>query len=658
MTEQERRTTSGASTDVARPWWFVYGLAASLTIATLFVRFGAGVAFGSRPLMILFMLPIIVSAYVGGDGPGIFATALSSVCIDVFLLPRRPGAPLGEIHDLLQLLVFTANGVLVSVVCESLHRSRREVEKRRAQEVTAREALRESEQNLSVTLNSIGDGLIATDAGGRIVRLNPVAARMLGCPEDEARGRLLGDVVQIVDEDTGASAEDPVQRVLREGIVVVATSSRAALVARDGTRRPIAHSGAPIRTPGGATRGVVLVFRDMTEERAGERTLRQTEEQLRQAQKMEAVGRLAGGVAHDFNNLLSVVISFSTLGLESVQPGDPLAEDLAQILAAGQRAAELTRQLLAFSRQQVLAPVVLDLNEVTANIDRMLRRLIGEDVELRHAPATDLGRVKVDRGQIEQVIMNLAVNARDAMPDGGLLTVETANATLDEGYARAHVGVTAGPYVMLAVTDTGIGMDPETQARAFDPFFTTKGPGKGTGLGLSTVFGIVQQSGGHIWVYSEPGKGTTFKLYFPRSNEDATRTASATAELAPSGGAETILFVEDNTQLRSLGRLILERSGYQVIEAEGGEEALLFCERFSGRIDLLVTDVVMPKMNGRQLAERLAALRPGLTVLYMSGYTDDTIVHHGVLDAGIHFLQKPITPQNLLRKVRDVLDQR
>jgi CheY-like chemotaxis protein len=373
---------------------------------------------------------------------------------------------------------------------------------------------------------------------------------------------------------------------------------------------------------------------------------------------MEAIGRLAGGVAHDFNNLLSVVLSYSAFALASLDDGDSVAADVREIQSAGKRAADLTRQLLAFSRQQMLAPAVVDLNDVVAHMDTMLRRLIGEDVDLRTVTPPYIGKVKVDRGQIEQVIMNLAINARDAMLNGGTLTIETAGVFLDERYASTHVGVKVGPHVLLSVTDNGVGIPPEVQGRIFEPFFTTKERGKGTGLGLATVFGIVKQSGGGIAVHSEPGAGTTFKVYLPRVGVGPP-VEWRPSQAPPSGamrGSETILLVEDEERVRSLVRTILRRHGYQVLEAQSGGDALLICEQYIASIDLLLTDVVMPRMSGRQLAERLRTVRPAMKVLFMSGYTDTAIVNRGVLDPGLAFLQKPITPETLTHKIREVLD--
>ena len=385
--------------------------------------------------------------------------------------------------------------------------------------------------------------------------------------------------------------------------------------------------------------------------------LHHTENQLVQSQKLEAVGRLAGGISHDFNNLLTVILGYTDISKRNLKEGDPLLRNLEEISKASERAASLTRQLLAFSRKQVMQPKVFDMNTVVSDLRKMLRRMIGEDVELRVSLEPELGNIKADPVQLEQVIMNLVVNARDAMPKGGKLSIETSNIYLDEAYAREHVSVVPGEYVMLAISDTGCGMDEETRQQIFEPFFTTKEPGKGTGLGLSMVYGIVRQSGGNIWVYSEEGTGTTFKIYFPRVTAAAQEYKRTNGFVEAPTGCETILLVEDAGLVRTLARQVLETAGYCVLEAASAEAALKVCDSINGtRIDLLLTDVVMPGMSGNDMSKILLARQPDMPVLYMSGYTDDAIVQHGVLEPGINFLQKPFTPAALAMKVREVLD--
>ncbi|HKV24432.1 MAG TPA: ATP-binding protein [Candidatus Acidoferrum sp.] len=382
------------------------------------------------------------------------------------------------------------------------------------------------------------------------------------------------------------------------------------------------------------------------------------EEQLRQSQKMEAIGQLAGGIAHDFNNLLTVIKGYVRMILESHASDGDVRLFAEHIDSAAERAASLTRHLLAFSRKQVMQPKVIDLNSLISNLDKMLRRVIGEHIEMLTVPAKKIGPIKADPGQIEQVLMNLVVNARDAMPNGGKITVETADIFLDEQYTRDHEGLQPGPYVMLAVSDTGMGMDAATKSRIFEPFFTTKELGRGTGLGLSTVYGIVKQSGGHIWVYSEPGCGTTFKVYFSRVEETPEAIPRPQVFSGAVKGRETILVVEDDPAVRELTRSALTASGYSVIAAANGQEVSELCARNSESIQLLLTDVVMPGMNGRQVAEMVCARWPRIRVLFMSGYAENSIVHHGVLDTGIFFLPKPFTPSVLTSKVREVLDDK
>jgi PAS domain S-box-containing protein len=419
---------------------------------------------------------------------------------------------------------------------------------------------------------------------------------------------------------------------------------------KDGTNTVVRVSGRAV-SDGDKGTAFELFTEDVTERRM-------LEQQLRQSQKMEAVGRLAGGIAHDFNNLLMVISGYSEFLLDRLGPEPALRAPAQEIASAAGRATSLTRQLLAFSRKQMMAPKILDLNGIVTENLKMLTRMIGEDIDLVMVPASGLGAVRADAGQIEQVIMNLAVNARDAMPSGGKLTIETSNVSLDEEYARFHAPLRPGDYVMLTISDTGLGMDAETQSHIFEPFFTTKGL-KGTGLGLSTVYGIIKQSGGYIWVYSEPDKGTTFKIYLPRVAE---RVESLPQFVAPADsvaaepGTETILLVEDEANLRYLARQFLEKQGYRVIEAADGVVAVQIAVAHSGVIHLLLTDVIMPGMNGRELAQRMAEIRPNTKVLYMSGYTENVIGHNGTLDAGVRLLQKPFTLRDLKSKVREVLD--
>ncbi|MET0594315.1 MAG: ATP-binding protein [Polyangiaceae bacterium] len=396
---------------------------------------------------------------------------------------------------------------------------------------------------------------------------------------------------------------------------------------------------------------------ELEERKRTEAALQRTEHQLRQSQKMDAVGQLAGGIAHDFNNLLSVIMSFSSLAAADLPQGDPRRDDIEEIYKAGERAAALTKRLLTFSRQQMLEPKVVDLGEVAKGMEMMLRRIIGEDMQLEMFISNELFPTFADAGQIEQVLMNLVVNGRDAMPKGGKLTVEATNVHLAGDYTSTHLGVADGDYVMLAVSDTGTGMDKETQARIFEPFFTTKEKGKGTGLGLSTVYGIVKQSGGHVWVYSELGEGTTFKVYLPKCSEARQATAAAVPVVTRLAGSETILVVEDDEQVRIAVRGILRRNGYQVIEAKRASEAVAVCESQSPKIDLVLTDVVMPEMSGMQLVEKLRDIRPDLRVVCMSGYAGEAAVRHGLVESGVAFVQKPLTPEVLLVKVRQVLEQ-
>jgi PAS domain S-box-containing protein len=417
---------------------------------------------------------------------------------------------------------------------------------------------------------------------------------------------------------------------------------------KDGEKIWVEITGTPFRDPEGKVIGTLGALTDISERKA-------LQEQLLQSQKMDAVGRLAGGVAHDFNNLLTAIKGFTELLLLDFEEVDPRRTFITEIQAAANRAASLTRQLLAFSRKQVLQPRVLDLNASVVDMEKMLRRLIGEDVTLETALDSKPTRVKADPGQVEQVILNLAVNARDAMPDGGRITVATSSARLTPEQMPRHAGVEAGPFAILTVTDTGTGMDEATRGRVFEPFFTTKEQGKGTGLGLSTVYGIVQQSGGFIELESEIDVGTTFRIFLPQVDEKVEK-AVPRAPVGKVEGSETVLLVEDEIAVRVLVRRVLDRAGYRVFEAASGPDALALLERINTPIDILLTDVVMPGMSGRVLADQLCARIPSLRVLFMSGYTDEAIVHHGVLDPGVAFLEKPFTPDILLLRLREVLE--
>ena len=503
-------------------------------------------------------------------------------------------------------------------------------------------ALRASEASYSALVERAPLGIYRSTPTGRFLSANAALARMLGydSPEHLLTLDMARDVYADPEERRRLVEQDTyTDRVYDE---LEATWKR-----KDGARIRVQLSVRASRDKDGRVEFYEAFVRDIT-------TQRQLEAQLAQAQKMEAIGRLAGGVAHDFNNLLTVILSYSDLLLEDLPAGSADRDDVTQIRKAAQGASELTRQLLAFSRQQVLQPKVVDLNTAVSGIERLLARVLREDIKLRCALAPDAGTIRVDPGQLEQVLMNLAVNARDAMPQGGLLTIETANVDLDAEYLQAHAMAKPGRYVMLAVTDTGVGMDAATQARIFEPFFTTKEVGKGTGLGLATVQGIVQQSGGFIWVYSEPDHGTVFKIYLPLVDEPVSQTERATAE--DTRGTETVLVAEDVTAVRAVTREMLRRYGYTVLEAADGATALEVAANFKEPIHLLLTDVVMPDLNGRDLAARLQAARADLKVLFMSGYTDDAVVRHGILQQGIAYLQKPFTPESLARKVRTVLD--
>jgi len=505
----------------------------------------------------------------------------------------------------------------------------------------AERALRDANEHLAAVIQSSPLAIYTLDPTSTVRTWNRAAEALYGWPAEEVIGRPLPTVAQDMEDHLRMR-----DRALRgEAVRGVEVTRRR----KDGASINISLSVAPLHDAAGRVTGILSIAADLTE-------MRQLEVQYRQAQKMEAVGRLAGGIAHDFNNLLTAIIGTTSLVLEDMGLESRARLDIQEIEKAAKRAAGLTRQLLIFSRQQVLEPRALDLNALVGNLEKMLHRLIGEDIELRTKPGAPLGAVRADPGQLEQAIVNLVVNARDAMPQGGRLTIETADVEFDRSYVAAHVPFQPGPYVLLAISDTGVGMDGATKARLFEPFFTTKEPGRGTGLGLATVYGIVKQSGGYVWAYSELGHGTTFKIYLPRVAETPERPESATGTPTPVRGSETVLVVEDQEEVRKLTQRVLEGRGYAVLAARNGAEALEIVARHPTRIHLMITDVVMPGMNGRELAELACARRSDLKVLYVSGYTGEAVLQHRLLEAGVAFLQKPFTPDALARKTREVLD--
>src|SRR5579863_8720380 len=578
----------------------------------------------------VFAVAVMVSAWYGGWKPGLVATSFA-LTVSAYFSFTSEQTPAQFRSTMIRLALFV---ILAALICW-LNAALR----------SAQEELRRSEVNFRSLVTHAPYGICRCDFTGKLLDANPVLLSMLG----------YSTVQELVGTHLGALYEDT-QRWFDLADHLRTTVPFNGLIVewkrKDGTVTVVRVSG---RAVSNGIKGTTfeLFAEDVTERRA-------LEQQLRQSQKMEAIGRLAGGIAHDFNNLLMVISGYSEFLLDRLGPEPTLRNPAQEISNAAARASSLTRQLLAFSRKQMLAPKILDLNDIVTENIKMLTRVIGEDIDLVMVPAAGLGAVRADAGQIEQVIMNLAVNARDAMPSGGKLTIETSNIALDAEYARFHAPLQPGNYVMLAISDTGAGMDSETQSRIFEPFFTTKGP-KGTGLGLSTVYGIVKQSGGYIWVYSELGKGTTFKIYFPRLSEVVEAPAQSVAAVSSESvraepGTETILLVEDEANLRYLARQFLEKQGYRVIEAADGAVGMQIAVAHEGVIHLLLTDVIMPGMNGRELAQRISEIRPHTKVLYMSGYTENVIGRNGTLDAGIHLLQKPFTLRELKNTVREVLD--
>jgi len=582
----------------------------------------------SESRLALFGVAVMVSAWYGGWKPGVVATAFA-LTVSAYFSLNGEHSPAQLRTAIVRLSLFFFVAMLICWLNAALR--------------SAQENLRHSELNFRSLVTNAPYGICRCDSTGKILDANPAFLELLGhTTVAELIGRhifglyadndewfALADFLRSAEPFKGLTAE---WKRKNDTTTVVRISGRSVANGRDG-----------------------LVFElfaeDVTERRA-------LEQQLRQSQKMEAVGRLAGGIAHDFNNLLMVISGYSEFLLERLGAEPHLRGPAQEIASAAERASSLTRQLLAFSRKQMLTPRIVNLNDVATENLKMLTRMIGEDIDLVMVPGKSLWPIRADAGQIDQVIVNLAVNARDAMPSGGKLTIETNNVTLDEDYARFHAPLRPGDYVMVAISDTGAGMDSETQSHIFEPFFTTKGT-RGTGLGLSTVYGIVKQSGGYIWVYSEVGKGTTFKIYLPRvasTGETAAQVAAPVEYRKVEPGTETILLVEDEANLRYLARQYLEKQGYKVIEAADGAVAMQIAVAHEAVIHLLLTDVIMPGMNGRELAQRIAEIRPNVKILYMSGYTENVIGHNGMLDAGVRLLQKPFNLRDLKSKVREVLD--
>lgn len=521
--------------------------------------------------------------------------------------------------------------------------------RRALEKQVAEKALRESEEQIRTVVDASKDAMVVVDRQGLITLFNPAAERMFGRERSEVMHRPLDLLLPEDQRESYRLAVEGHFSGLESSPASIATSEKAAMRS-DGTTFPVELSLSAGRR--GSESFVLAVVRDITERR-------NLEDQLRQSQKMEAVGLLTGGIAHDFNNLLTSILGYCDLVLRNLGEGDPSRKFTGEIKKAGQRAAALTRQLLAFSRRQILEPKVLDINAAVVDIERMLRRMIGEDVELVTRLDPDLGRVKADPSQLEQVIMNLVVNARDAMAQGGQLTIETRNTELDEEYVRSHSLTGRGPHILIAVSDTGCGMDREMVSRIFEPFFTSKAKeGRGTGLGLSTVYGIVKQSDGHIVVESEPGRGTTMKVYLPQIDEEIEVPERGVASVGVPHGSETILLVEDDAAVREITRHVLSRVGYTVLEASGATKAMQMAEEYEGSIHLMLTDVVMPRTSGSVLAERLRSMRADMRVMFMSGYTDETISRHGIPKSGLHFIQKPFTPRGIAEAVRCALDSK
>ncbi len=530
----------------------------------------------------------------------------------------------------------------------ALRRQLRSWESEAAARKEAEDTIRESEERFRAALYSIGDGVITTDTHGNVLQMNHVAERLTGWTEAGAQGKPIEEIFLVVDEGSGETLTNPVRRALA-GDSTGGLADHSALISRAGASHPIADSAAPITRRGGEVTGVVLVFNDQSERR-------ELQSELMQAQKMDAVGRLAGGIAHDFNNMIGVILGYATLLKGKLNPDDPLVKHASAIISAAERSAELTKQLLAFARKQVIAPRLLDLNQAIASMEKMLQRLIGEHITLTISPGSGLWITRIDPVQLDQILANLSTNARDAIDGVGSIMIGTENLTIDETNRRDNGDAVPGEYVVLSFSDDGRGMEKAVRDRIFEPFFTTKEKDRGTGLGLATVFGIVKQNAGFIHLESEVSRGTTFRIYLPRIHGEAEKPAAPEKPVHGSG-RETVLVVEDEEQLLSLAVQVLKDRGYNVLSAKTPGDAVLLCTRTEGTIDLLVTDVVMPGMNGRELREQIEKIRPGMKVMYMSGYAENVVPLRDIVEAGVDFLGKPFTPSALALKIREILDR-
>ncbi|MBZ5621652.1 MAG: PAS domain S-box protein [Acidobacteriia bacterium] len=596
----------------------------------------------SLAYVLLYFLLILGAAWLG-YGPGVLVCSVTAFLLPPLLLGQLPHLEIVRFGLLILVLLSVSRLSASKRRTEiSLRRSAEELEDRvreRTQELQRNERRLQEQARL---LDLAQDAILTTDQNGVVDFWSRGAEQMYGWTSREAIGKMPRDLLQTV-------FPEPLSGIEANLLANDSWQGELSHARRDGARRTVMSRWALRRDADGTPRGYLQIDSDLTE-------LRRIEEERRHSQRLESVGLLAGGVAHDFNNLLTVINGYSEMLLSEAPADSPFRERLREIRTAGDRAAGLTQQLLAFSRKQLVQPTVLNLNRVVSDLEKMLRRLIGEDIKIVTGLSPSLGHVMADAGQLQQVIVNLAVNARDAMPHGGTLLLETANVFFDESYEAAHPEVHAGAHVLLAVTDTGTGMEPEVKARIFEPFYTTKPKGAGTGLGLATVYGMVKQSGGWIRVYSEPGNGTAFKIYLPCT--DGTPLQVTPSSPADWHGHETVLIVEDQPEVRTLAVAALRRYGHTVLDAANGEDALSRADAFPGTIHLLVTDVILPGMNGRDLADCLTIRRPDLRVLFVSGYTESIISHHSVLDPDVAYLQKPFTPESLGEKIRHVLGPR